>query len=149
MMNDFQQEKALIRAFHADLHRAGAADVAEVLARYAAPDWHWRGMHPFHEQSGPRAVAETFWAPLLAAFSRLQRRPDIFIAGLNEIDGFKGRWVVEMGHAPICRVQPCSGRAGRRDRHVLRHPAPDDAGGAESIASADRRDARPARADDA
>ena len=97
-MTDFQQEKALVRAFHEDLGRANAANVAEVLARYVGPDWHWRGMHPFHEQSGAQAVADTFWSPLLAAFSRLQRRPDIFIAGLNEIDGFKGRWVVQMGH---------------------------------------------------
>jgi hypothetical protein len=35
---------------------------------------------------------------LIAALGRIQRRPDIFIAGLNQIDGFKGRWVVEMGH---------------------------------------------------
>ena len=29
---------------------------------------------------------------------RVQRRPDIFIAGLNEVDGFKSRWVTQMGH---------------------------------------------------
>ena len=29
---------------------------------------------------------------------RVQRRSDIFMAGLNEIDGFKGRWFVQMGH---------------------------------------------------
>jgi len=97
-MTDFQQEKALVRAFHDDLGRADGANVAEVLARYVAPDWRWRGMHPFNEQSGPQAVADTFWGPLLAAFTRVQRRPDIFIAGLNEIDGFKGIWVVQMGH---------------------------------------------------
>ena len=55
-------------------------------------------MHPFNTQIGAQAVAETFWSPLLTAMSRVQRRPDIFLAGLNEIDGFEGRWVVEMGH---------------------------------------------------
>jgi hypothetical protein len=97
-MHDFQHEKAIVRAFHEELDRSSADDVAEVLARHVSPDWHWRGMHPFHEQHGPDAVAATFWGPLLSALSRVQRRPDIFIAGLNEIDGFTGRWVVQMGH---------------------------------------------------
>jgi hypothetical protein len=55
-------------------------------------------MHPFHELRGPAAVADLFWAPLREALSSLQRRPDIFIGGLNEIDGFESTWVVEMGH---------------------------------------------------
>jgi hypothetical protein len=97
-MKDFQQEKALVRRFHDDLSRANESNVGEILANYVSPDWLWRGMHPFNVQVGAQAVAETFWSPLLAAFTRLQRRPDIFIAGLNEIDGFKGRWVVQMGH---------------------------------------------------
>ena len=97
-MMDFQQEKALVRRFHEALSRANESNVGEVLANYVSPDWLWRGMHPFNVQVGAQAVAETFWSPLLAAFTRLQRRPDIFIAGLNEIDGFEGRWVVQMGH---------------------------------------------------
>lgn len=97
-MTDLQREKALVRACHDALATAGPDDVADVLARYTAPDWHWRGMHPFNEQTGAAAVAEVFWKPFLSAFSRVQRRPDIFIAGLNEIDGFQGRWVVQMGH---------------------------------------------------
>ena len=97
-MTDFQKEKALICAYHADIAKADADTVGDVLARYVSPDWHWRGMHPFHEQQGPEAVARIFWAPLMSAMTRIQRRPDIFIAGLNEIDGFKGRWVTQMGH---------------------------------------------------
>ena len=97
-MTDFQAEKDLVRRYQAALAQADAASVAGVLARFVAPDWHWRGMYPFHEQRGPEAVAAAFWAPLLTAMTRLQRRPDIFMAGLNEIDGFQGRWVVEMGH---------------------------------------------------
>ena len=97
-MPDFQSEKQLVRAYHSELATATPDTVGEVLARYASPDWHWRGMHPFHEQFGPAAVAETFWTPFLTAMTRVQRRPDIFMAGLNEIDGFQGRWVVQMGH---------------------------------------------------
>ena len=97
-MSDFQAEKQLVRAYHDDLARATPNTVAEILERYASADWHWRGMHPFVEQTGPQAVADIFWKPFLTAMTRIQRRPDIFMAGLNEIDGFKGRWVVQMGH---------------------------------------------------
>ena len=97
-MRDFQAEKSLVRRLHADLAAASPGGAAEALARHVAPDWHWRGMHPFHERRGPQAVAEAFWDPLMGAFTRLQRRPDIFLAGLNEIDGGASTWVVSMGH---------------------------------------------------
>lgn len=97
-MSDFQAEKDLVRRYHADIAAADARSIADVLKRYVSSDWHWRGMHPFHDLKGPEAVAETFWAPLMTAMNRIQRRPDIFIAGLNEIDGSKGVWVVQMGH---------------------------------------------------
>ena len=97
-MTDFQAEKQFVRDYHAALARVTPDNVEEVLARYTSPDWHWRGMHPFHEQYGPQAVADIFWKPFLSAMTKVQRRPDIFMAGLNEIDGFEGRWVVQMGH---------------------------------------------------
>jgi hypothetical protein len=55
-------------------------------------------MHPFHELQGAEAVAQAFWSPFLTAMTRVQRRPDIFMAGLNEMDGFRSVWVVCMGH---------------------------------------------------
>ena len=97
-MTDFQPAKALVRAMHADLAAAPPAGAAEALARHVAPDWRWRGMHPFHELRGPEAVAAAFWTPLMSSFTRLQRRPDIFLAGRNEIDGFESLWVASMGH---------------------------------------------------
>jgi hypothetical protein len=97
-VSDFQAEKHLVRAYHAELASATPETVSAILANYTAPDWHWRGMHPFNEQFGAQAVAGAFWQPFLTAMTRVQRRPDIFMAGLNEIDGFKGRWVVQMGH---------------------------------------------------
>ena len=97
-MTDFQREKTLVRALHAELSGTAPGAAGDVLARHVAPDWHWRGMHPFNERHGPEAVAEAFWAPLMTALTRLQRRPDIFMAGLNEADGFRSVWVVSMGH---------------------------------------------------
>ncbi len=97
-MTGFQSQKAVVRAAHAALAAAGPGRAAAALAPHVAPDWHWRGMHPFHERHGPQAVAEAFWDPLTSAFTRLQRRPDIFLAGRNEIDGYRSTWVVSMGH---------------------------------------------------
>ncbi|MDE3078567.1 MAG: nuclear transport factor 2 family protein [Paracoccaceae bacterium] len=109
---DFAAEKALVLAQYDELARAQPQNVAEILARRTVPDWHWRGMHPFHEQRGAEAVARAFWAPFLTAMTAVQRRPDIFFAGRNEIDGFQSVWVVSMGHlmglfdAPFVGIPP-------------------------------------------
>jgi ketosteroid isomerase-like protein len=107
-----QTEKALVRAHHDALAAATPASVAEALARHTAAGWHWRGMHPWHEQTGAEAVAAAFWAPFLSAMSRVQRREDIFFAGRNALDGFASVWVVSMGHlmglfdAPFLALRP-------------------------------------------
>ena len=90
-----------MREFHAALDRASDDEVESVLGEHTTSGYAWRGMHPFHEQSGAAAVTEVFWAPLRRAFSPIQRRPDIFLAGHNnEEDGdhAPGVWVCEMGH---------------------------------------------------
>ncbi len=97
-MTDFQAAKDLVRAHHAAIARANGEDMAVALAEHTTPDWLWRGMHPFHEQRGAEAVAQAFWSPFAASMTSLQRRPDIFMAGLNQIDGFKSVWVASMGH---------------------------------------------------
>ncbi len=111
-MVDFQAEKALVLAQYEAMAGATPETVASLLAERTASDWHWRGMHPFHEQRGPEAVAQAFWGPFLTAMARVQRRQDIFFAGLNQIDGFRSVWVVSMGHlmglfdAPFLGIPP-------------------------------------------
>ena len=111
-MLDFQNEKRLVRSFHSNLDRAGARDCAAVLERYGDADLIWRGVHPFGERVGPGAAAEAFWRPFFQSFSAVQRRRDIFIAGLNDVDDVGGRWVVDMGHlmglfdAPWLGIRP-------------------------------------------
>ncbi|MGR3485242.1 MAG: nuclear transport factor 2 family protein [Paracoccaceae bacterium] len=100
-MSDLQAAKAVVRAMQADLAAAAPDGAARALAAHVAPDWHWRGMHPFHERTGPDAVADAFWAPLMGAFTRLHRRPDIFLASRNRLPDRgdePGVWVVSMGH---------------------------------------------------
>ncbi|MCV3270923.1 ester cyclase [Roseobacter sinensis] len=95
---DLQAVKRVVQAQYAALADAGPETVAQILAQRMAPACRWYGMHPFHEQTGPEAIARAFWTPLLRAFHRVQRREDIFFAGLNEIDGFQGSWTCSMGH---------------------------------------------------
>ena len=97
-MADLQRAKALVLAANQALDSADPARCAAALAPYVDSDYRWLGMHPFQEQSGADAVADVFWSPLKKAMGPLQRRPDIFFAGLNELDNWQGVWVVEMGH---------------------------------------------------
>lgn len=109
---DLQATKSVVRDHYAALSQATPQDVARVLSQSMTPDCHWYGMHPFHEQTGPEAIANTFWVPFLQAFSTVQRREDIFFAGLNEMDGFQGQWTCSMGHlmglfdAPFLNIPP-------------------------------------------
>lgn len=101
-MTDFQPAKATARAYMAQFDAATPAQRAAVLQNHTTPDYHWRGLHPFHEQTGPQAVIDTFWGPFLAAFTSPQRRESIFFAGLNDCDaennGAKSTWTCSMGH---------------------------------------------------
>jgi hypothetical protein len=109
---DLQAAKALVRALHSNLATATPDTVAQVLEQHMSADVDWRAVHPFDRQTGPGAAADCFWAPFLTAFSRLQRREDIFFAGRNQIDGFVGTWVCSMGHlmglfdAPFLGIPP-------------------------------------------
>lgn len=97
-MTDFQAEKALVLRFHEEFDSADGDDLTDVLYHYTVNDYLWRGMHPFNVQNGAEAVAEVFWKPFRRSFRPIQRRPDVFMAGLNQIDGYKSTWVVSMGH---------------------------------------------------
>lgn len=108
-MADFQAQKALVRAHYSALAKATPENVGKILSERTSRDWHWRGMHPFHEQRGAAAVANAFWSPYLTSMKPVQRRQDIFLAGLNEIDNFKSVWVVSMGHLMGLFDQPFLG----------------------------------------
>lgn len=95
---DFAAAKTISQTYAAALENASAENVYQALATHMSDTCHWYGMHPFHEQSGPSDIARTFWQPFLRAFSAVQRREDIFFAGLNEIDGFSSTWTCSMGH---------------------------------------------------
>ena len=95
-MVDYQQNKSLVLRFYDELDNAIGDGINEVLGRYTTDDYFFRGMHPFYEQQGAKAVADVFWKPLRKAFGPIQRRQDIFMAGTSDIDGTE--WVCSMGH---------------------------------------------------
>ena len=94
-MADYQDSKALVLQFYEELEAASAQDVGRVLNRYTSSDYQFRGVHPFNEIDGADAVANTVWKPLCNAFTAMQRRQDIFMAGTNSDDG--DQWVTSMG----------------------------------------------------
>lgn len=114
-MTDFQDAKALVRAYQTALAGAAPDTVGAALAQHMAPDCAWHGMHPFHEQVGPAAIAQVFWTPLLHSLTALQRREDMFFAGANDIDHGASTWVASMGHfmglfdAPFLNI-PATGK---------------------------------------
>ncbi len=94
-MPDFQDSKALVLNFYEEFEAASADQAATVLNRYTSSNYQFRGVHPFNEIDGADAVANTVWEPLLRAFTAMQRRQDIFMAGSNNEDGTT--WVTSMG----------------------------------------------------
>lgn len=94
-MSDFQREKETLRDYYRALDAKGA-DFHDVLSGHTAPDYRWRGYHPFHELNAQQA-ASVFWQPLRQAMTSMQRREDIFFAGANTCEA-GGTWVVSMGH---------------------------------------------------
>ena len=98
MSNDIQQAKTLILNWQKSLDNAEIRDLAALLTKNVAEDYLWRGIHPFHQQTGADAVIESFYKPFKTAFSAIQRRQDIFFASRNEIDGYDSVWVASMGH---------------------------------------------------
>ncbi|MEM8582409.1 MAG: ester cyclase [Pseudomonadota bacterium] len=97
-MEDFQPQKALVRAHHAAIEANLGPSHSSVLEDAVTQDYRWQGFHPFNELKGATDVARHFWDPLKTALRTLQRREDIFFAGRNQLDEFSSVWVVSMGH---------------------------------------------------
>ncbi len=97
-----QIAKDLVRAFYDDFDAAPSDQLASTLTKYVTDDYHWRGMHPFGELRGADNVVRQFWLPLRASFGSIQRRPDVFMAGINDAgaghEDDDGVWVCSMGH---------------------------------------------------
>ena len=97
-MEDYQEIKKFVLEYYAKLDAASPNEIADTIQEYAAEEYLWRGLFPFNEIYEPREVGERFWKPFRQAFTSIQRRPDVFMAGSNVIDDVRGDWVCCMGH---------------------------------------------------
>lgn len=88
--------KATVRRFRSDLAAAPAEGLRDALASHFSDDFCGYASHPWRELAGAEALTERLLCPLLAAFTGLQRREDIFFAGMNPYD--KSPWVLGYGH---------------------------------------------------
>ena len=93
-MGDLSTAKTVVREHYGALDGAPPTGIESALARHCTPDCEFRFVHPFNEVRGPEAAAEVFWKPVRQAFSPLQRRQDIFMAGGDRLDGGASIWVV-------------------------------------------------------
>jgi predicted ester cyclase len=98
MNNDIQVAKSVVRDFYSHLDSAVPETLDSVMQAHTSENYLWRGYHPFHEQTSASQVSRLFWQPLRHSLKHLQRRQDVFMAGLNEMDNFSSVWVVSMGH---------------------------------------------------
>lgn len=120
-MNNFQAEKDLVKAFHKALDLGHEDALAEAFDHYCAQDMIWRAYYPFNELTGHDQIVRQFWQPLKASITSLQRREDVFFAGLNEIDQFQSVWVVSMGHLMGLFDEPWLGIAPTHKIAMLRY----------------------------
>ena len=88
---------ANLRAIPEARRKSGApcgAALPRALRRAYDAEAVWRGPHPFPEVSGPAALAEAFWIPLMRSFPDLERRDFLFYGG-----EWRGRdWLTACGH---------------------------------------------------
>lgn len=120
-MTQLQHAKNLVLDFYRSLDAAPAGDAAAVLSRYTAEAYRWRGSYPFNELMGATDVASTFWTPYKESFSPIQRRPNIFFAGSNRLDGEETIWVCSMGHLLGHFHQPWLGISPNHKMAFLRY----------------------------
>ena len=95
-MSKYQEEKRIASNYFDALENSTPENVSNVLKEFTAKNYLWRGVYPFGELNNVKAVADTFWTPLMNSLKHMQRRQDIFFGGTNEISG--ERWVMSMGH---------------------------------------------------
>ena len=123
-MPDLQQEKKLVLDYFNNIDKAKSENLIDIISKYTSDDFKMRCTHPFNELSGAEHVANNLWIPIKKSFEPIQRRMDIFYAGINSLDSGaiaanaefekpkEGIWISSMGHfmgvfnKPFLDLQP-------------------------------------------
>ncbi|MEM7042994.1 MAG: ester cyclase [Pseudomonadota bacterium] len=103
-MSDFHtQNKVLVAPLRAAMYDFDEAGVRAALQALIAPDAVIHMAHPLGDLTGPEALYNTCYAPLLAAIPDLERRDWIVMGGRTEHDG---DWIGCGGHYSGTFVAP-------------------------------------------
>ena len=98
-MASFQAAKKLVLEYYDALEAAAPDEVGAVLERFTTSQYSMRSVYPFRELGSRQEAANTLWGPLKSSLAHMQRRMDVFIAGINELEEANGKqWVMSMGH---------------------------------------------------
>ncbi|MGB0798703.1 MAG: ester cyclase [Planktomarina sp.] len=120
-MSDFQSQKQTVLEYYSALDAAQGDDLIDVMTQHTAPDYIWRGYHPFHLKTDAEQVARDFWQPLKHALRPMQRRMDVFFAGANHMDDANSVWVCSMGHLMGLFDHPWLGIPATQKMAMLRY----------------------------
>ena len=111
-MSSFENEKKLVLEYFNSIDNANNENLINTISKYTSDDFKMRCTHPFNELNGAEQVANNLWVPIKNSFKPIQRRMDIFYAGINSLDTNEGKWVTSMGHLmgifnkPFFGIQP-------------------------------------------
>ena len=97
-MFDFKDEKKLVLEYFTSINEAESENLIDIISKYTSDEFKMKCTHPFNELIGANQVANNLWVPIKNSFEPVQRRMDIFYAGINSLDNNEGKWVTSMGH---------------------------------------------------
>ena len=111
-MIDFKEEKKLVLKYFNSIDDTKSENLIDSISEYTSDNFKMKCTHPFNELNGVNQVANNLWVPIKNSFKPIQRRIDIFYAGINSLDNNEGIWVTSMGHfmgvfnKPFLGIQP-------------------------------------------
>ena len=97
-MNNLQKEKTIVLNFLKDIDNSPKENLQEVISNHTSDGFKMLCTHPFNELSGSINIANNLWAPIKDSFTPIQRRLDIFYAGINSLNENNDVWISSMGH---------------------------------------------------
>ena len=82
-MTDLQAEKKLVLDYFSEIDSCDIESLTETISKYVSEDFNMKCTHPFNEIGSTDLIAKNLWKPIKDSFSPIQRRLDIFYAGIN------------------------------------------------------------------
>ena len=104
LSNQLAEAKMVVLDHFKSVDESNLQNLTSGLVKNTHPNCQFHFVHPFPSDASVEEASDNFWLPLRQSFSPLQRRQDIFFAGLNDLDDDATLWVVSMGHLESSRT---------------------------------------------